>query len=138
MRLSLYNVRAHSSAPNTLAKSRTSPKDRGLPLAGRTLGAVLDCATAATAASPSAGGGGGRDRLAECGQRLAGELEASANLQLAFLVRLHVADLLTGESEEADEIVLAGISQKIEVSSLVTKVRARYLCTTICGVLLVN
>ena len=48
-------------------------------------------------------------------------------MQLAFLVRLHLADLLIGiaESEEADEIVLAGISQKMEVSSLVTKVRVR-------------
>ena len=99
------------------------PQDRGLPIAGRTLGDVLECATAANEVSEN---GFSPACLAECGQRLAGELEASANLQLAFLVRFHVADSLhcssAAQEDEAGEILSAGITQINQVSSIVTKV----------------
>ena len=95
-----------------------------MPIAGRMLGDVLGCATAAAADVSE-----NLSRLAECGQRLAGELEASANLQLAFLVRLHVADSLqfssVDQEDDAGEILSAGITQKIQVSSIVTKVSLR-------------
>ena len=93
-----------------------------MPIAGRTLGDVFDCATAAMDVSEN----GFSTRLAESGQRLAGDLEASANLQLAILVRLHVAELLhlssATQEDDAAEILSAGITQKIQVSSMVTKV----------------
>ena len=93
-----------------------------MPIAGRTLGDVFDCATAAMDVSEN----GFSTRLAESGQRLASDLEASANLQLAILVRLHVADLLhlssATQEDDAAEILSAGITQKVQVSSMVTKV----------------
>ena len=98
-----------------------------MPIAGRTLGDVLECANAASGVSESGFSAG---RLSECGQRVAGELEASANLQLAFLVRLHIADSLhlssATQEDDAGEILSAGITQKIQVSSIVTKVSRQH------------